>query len=361
MLSVHVGIIRSNYLTIRRRYRGRTLSAVLKSDGYGLGLVPAAKALSEVGCQLFWVNDLDEASRLRNAVPQAEIFTLMGLGGHHMRDFEAVGATPALVSMDEVEHCHGYALLKHRRIPVAIQVDTGLGRLGLGEEEIAALGRRGSMIEALRVRVWVSHLAAYNLPDDPANAEQRARLVRWALRLQTAPISLAASAGIFMSMDWHFDIARAGSAIFGVQTSTRWQTGLSPCYELSAPLLRIAHYPAGRHLGYRGVTVLERPSRIATVAIGYANGLPQRFAEFGTAQLGLAAVPLVGGIAMNMSMIDVTDVPDAVLQAHDRAIFLDRDRPIEPIADRLGCTPNMLLTQIGAGTPRHYVDGSAPR
>ena len=244
---------------------------------------------------------------------------------------------------------------------MVIQVDTGLGRLGLGEEEIAALGRRASMLEALRVRVWVSHLAAYNLPDDPANAEQRARLVRWALRLQTAPISLAASAGIFMSMDWHFDVARAGSAVFGVQTSIRRQNGLVPCYELSAPLMRIAHYPSGRQLGYRGVTELKRPSRIATVAIGYANGLPQRFAEFGTVRLGTSTVPLVGGIAMNMSMIDVTDVPDAVLHGHDRAIFLDRDRPIEPLAERLGCTPNLLLTQIGAATPRHYVDGSALR
>jgi alanine racemase len=101
---------------------------------------------------------------------------------------------------------------------------------------------------------------------------------------------------------------------------------------------------------------LKRPSRIATIAIGYANGLPQRFAEIGTVRFAGTPVPLVGGIAMNMTMIDLTDVPAGVDLAGERAIFLDRDQPVEPLAERLDCAPNVLLTQIGAGTRRIYLD-----
>jgi alanine racemase len=355
-LRIDLGAIRSNYLEVRRRYQGRTLSAVVKSDAYGTGLDRVVETLVQAGCRVFWVNDLEEASRVRLVAPEAEIYVLMGLCGCHIRDFEAIKAIPALAGLDEVEHVARHAMVNCRRIAVAIQIDTGLGRLGLGEEEIAVLADQGDILGRLDIRLWVSHLAAYNLPDDPANAEQRRQLLKWLSRLPAAPISLASSSGVFMTRDWHFDVARVGSALYGVQTSVVWQDGLLPCYELAAPLIRIAHYPTGRHVGYRGATELTRPSRIATVAIGYANGVPQRLSEHGSARLADTMVPLVGGIAMNMSMLDVSDVPESVLRERVRAVFLDRRQPLEPLAERLGCAPNLLLTQIGAGTARVYAD-----
>jgi alanine racemase len=355
LLRVDLGAIRRNYHEARRRYRGELLSAVVKSDAYGLGIEPVVTALSAAGCAHFWVNDLEEAACVRPIAPGAAIYTLMGLCGHHIRDFEALSVIPALVGLDEVEHCAGHAVTRGRPCHVAIQIDTGLGRLGVSERDLGSLGESGTL-DRLDIRLWVSHLAAYNLPDDPANREQRRMLVAWTSRLPRAPISLAASSGIFMEADWHFDMARVGSAMLGVQTSIEWQDGLTPCYELSAPVIRIAQYPQGRCLGYRGVTTLTRPSRIATAAIGYANGLPQQAAIGGSARLAGMNVPLVGGIAMNMTMLDITDVPEPVSPPGARAIFLDRDLPIEPLAERLGCAPNVLLTQIGAGTRKCYVE-----
>jgi alanine racemase len=355
VLSVDLDAIRSNYREMRRRYRGEVLSAVVKSDAYGLGLERIVGALLEAGCCVFWANDLAEASRIRSSAPNVRIFTLMGLAGHHVRDFEEAGVIPALAGLEEVEVCARHGLLEERRIAVAVQIDTGLGRLGLGEEELAFLAERKDILDCLDVRVWVSHLASYNLPHDARNVSQRAMLAEWIARLPSAPVSLAASSGVFMDGDWHFDVARVGSAVFGVQTSVEWQEGLVPCYELRAPILRVADFPAGRQLGYRGGTTLDRPSRIATIAIGYANGLPQRFGECGTARIGSHVAPLVGGIAMNMSMLDVTDVPAAALLEHCAAVLLDRNQPVELIAERLGCAPNLLLTQIGACTGKRYV------
>ena len=210
ILRVDLGAIRSNYLEVRRRYRGRVLSAVVKSDAYGLGLEPVASALVSAGCRVFWVNDLAEASRLRSTAPQAEVYTLMGIGRHHARDFEAIGVTPALVGLDEVEHCARHALVTGRRLPVAMQIDTGLGRLGLGDEELAFLERRPDILDRLDIRLWVSHLAAYNLPDDPANTEQRRKLSYWAFRLPAAPVSLAASSGVLSNL--HGDRGGGGAA-----------------------------------------------------------------------------------------------------------------------------------------------------
>lgn len=356
-LRIDLAAIRANYLSMRRRYRGRVLSAVVKSNAYGTGLDPVVPALVKAGCRHFWAGDLEEALAVRALAPDASVFALMGLGGAHARDFEAAGVIPALATLAEVEHCARHAVIARRRLPVAIQLDTGLGRLGLSEGEVAALAGHASLLDHLDIRLWVTHLAAYNLPDDPENAAQRSRLLEWLRPLPRAPISLAASSGVYMSDDWHFDVARVGSALFGVQTSVAWQEGLAPCYELSAPIVRVAEYPAGKRLGYRGVTRLEKPSRIATAAIGYANGLPQRFAEIGTVQFGGVAVRPVGGIAMNLTMLDVTDVPPAALAEGARAVVFNADNPLEPVAERLGCAPNVLLTQIGAGTRRHYVGG----
>jgi alanine racemase len=353
-LRIELGAIRANYAEMRRRYRGQLLSAVVKSDAYGTGLVRVVAALAGAGCEVFWANDLEEARRVRSVVSAATVYTLMGLGSDHIRDFEQAGVVPALTSLAELEHCARHGLLAGKKVAVGIQIDTGLGRLGLCDDELRFLATRPELLEPLDIRLWATHLAAYNLPGDPANAEQRDRLRNWLRGLPAAPISLSASSCVFMSEDWHFDVARVGSALYGVQTSVQWQDGLKPCYELSAPIVRIAEHPAGRRLGYRGVSELTRPSRIATVAIGYANGLPQRFAEIGSARLAGVSVPLVGGIAMNLTMLDITDVPDQALAGDMRAIFFDERQPLEPVAERLDCAPNVLLAQIGAGTRKFY-------
>lgn len=357
LLSVDLAAIRANFAGMRRRFGGATVAAVLKSDAYGLGLGPVAHSLAAAGCRDFWVNDLDEAARLRAAAGEVRIFCLMGLAGRPVRDFEAAGAIPVLSGLGEIEACAAEASRTRRRIPVAIQLDTGLGRLGLQHAEVAALAARPELLQGLDLRLCMTHLAAYNLPGDPANDAQRQRLRLWAGMLPPAPLSLAASSAVYMGPDWHFDMARVGSALYGVQTSVCFQEGLVPCYALTAPVLSVAEHPAGRRLGYRGGTGLSRPSRIATVAIGYANGLPQRFAEIGTARLGGRSVAIVGGIAMNMTMLDVTDLPAGSVVPGTRAIFLDARQPIEPFAERLDCAPNVLLTQIGAGTPKAYTGG----
>lgn len=359
-LDVDLAAIRANYRTLRSRYSGRVLSAVVKSDAYGLGLVPVSQALASAGCTSFWVNDLEEAVRLRAALPDVSIYALFGLGPYRPAEFRAAGIIPVLSGADDLRGCVAEADRLGRPMPAAIQLDTGLGRLGLTETEVDGLATRPDWLDRLDIRCWVTHLAAYDLPAAPANRQQRATLIAWVERLRPAPISLAASSALFMGTDWHFDIARAGSALFGIQTSIRRQGGLAPCYRLSAPVLRATTLPAGSRVGYRGVTGLDRDSRIATVHLGYANGVPQAFADFGTARFATAQfrteiAPFVGGLSMNLAMLDVTGLDPDLVAPGARCVVFDAAAPLEDAALRLGCAPNALLTLIGGHTPRHYV------
>lgn len=356
VLEIDLTVIRANWRAMAARHAGRVMSAVVKSDAYGLGLDRVAATLAGAGCGTFWVNDLDEAVRLRMALPDVTVYALFGLGLHSPVNFAGTGIVPVLSSLAEVEYCADAARRGGRRMPVAVQLDTGLGRLGLTGSDVDRLAERRDLLDALDVRCWVSHLAAFDLPEEPSNLRQRAALVDWVGRLKPAPISLASSAAMYMGADWHFDIARIGSALFGVQTSVHWQDGIRPCYRLRAPVLRVANLQAGSTLGYRGAARLERPSRIATTILGYANGLPQAFAGFGTARFGDHAAPFVGGLSMNLSMLDVTDLPDGAATAGARCIVFDEDSTIDRAAAMHGCAPNALLTQIGGNTRRRYLD-----
>ncbi|CAH1653207.1 alanine racemase [Chelatococcus asaccharovorans] len=352
-LDVDLAAVRANFAEMRRRFTGRSVTAVVKSDAYGLGLEPVVASLLAAGCDTFWVDDLDEALRVRALAPAATVYTLLGLAGREPIAFRRAEVIPVLVSLAEMRAVAAFAAAAGIAVPVAIQIDTGLGRLGLTGEELSDRAMLDPLWRHLDVKAWVSHLAAFDQPADARNDEQHHRLTQWLAGLPEAPVSLASSSGVYWPSPWHFDIARVGSALYGVQTSRVWQDGLVPCYRLSGRILRIADYAAGRRLGYAG-TELTRASRIATVAIGYANGLPQRFGQCLHARIGDMLVETVGGIAMNLTMVDVTDMDPRDLEGHPEVVFLDAGLPLEPLAQACDCAPNALLTAIGAGTRKVY-------
>lgn len=355
VLTVDLQAIVDNHRTLRARFRGRELTAVIKSDAYGLGAIPVMRALTKAGCKTFWVNDLNEGAALKTRFPTATVLALQGLGVDPIEGFRAGGVVPVLASLGEVEHAARHARATGEPLPVSIQLDTGLGRLGLPACEVERLVAAPDRLDGLSLHSWVTHLAAFDRPDDPLNAQQRGQFRDWTDKLPSAALSLAASACVFRDAAWHFDIARVGSAHFGVQTSTRWQGGLTPVYRLSAPVLRLVDLPADRTVGYRGAGVLRRATRVATLDIGYANGLPPAWVTSGYAIVAGHRAPFIGGASMSLTMLDVTDLPEGVVGVGTRCTLFDAANPVEPVAQALGMAPNALLTQIAGTTTRHYL------
>jgi alanine racemase len=350
MLEIDLGALLANWRLASAAFTGRAVTAVVKSDAYGLGLATVAEILAGAGCRGFWVVSLEEAMVVRACAPTAEVYTLHGLSGHPAQAFAAAGVQPVIATLDDLT---ALAALAGQPARCAVQVDTGLNRLGLGEKELALAQERG-LFERVSVTLWVSHLARFDNLDQPSNALQRQRLRDWTTGLPPAPLSLAASSASFATPDWHLDIGRVGSALYGVPTARGQTPPLAPVASLVGPILRVANIPAGRHVGYRELFVTRRPSRIATVALGYATGVPQIAGNRARVSIAGRLAPVVGGVSMNLLSVDVTDLPEQEVTPGARVEFFGAHLRVEDVAAGLDLSPNALLTQAGAALPRHY-------
>jgi alanine racemase len=336
-----------NWRTVRGRYTGAELGAVVKCDAYGLGLDPVVAALSAQGCRQYWTLDFDEARRARALAPQAEIFVLDGLRGAPARAFREWRLIPVLNDPDEIA-------LAARAAPltVAIALDTGLGRLGLRPEAVRALAARG--LDGLRVRAWVTQPASFNAPEGPESQGLYDRFLDLTAPLPRAARSLAISASVFARPEHHLDMARVGSALYGVDTTPGRALPLRPVARLDAPVLQVAELPAGAGIGYDGQFRCPRPMRVATLGIGYAHGLPYALMNRGAVRFGAHAAPIVGGISMGLTSVDVTGLPLHLAVPGARAeIFGDRQR-IEDLAARAGLPANALLSLAAAVCRKRY-------
>lgn len=294
-LTINLAAIVGNWQALARRAGGRA-AAVVKADGYGLGAARVAPALYQAGARDFFVALASEGRDLRPHLPlDARIFVLCG----HMEGEDFTGLIPVLNSPEQ--------FFRDRALrpggPFAIQLDTGMNRLGFEPGEWAALRHEALAADPALI---MSHLACADEPDHPANQAQLA-----AFHEMTAgcgvPLSLAATGGILLGADYHFDLVRAGIGIYGGLPFAEAQ----PVVSLSLPVIQTRDVRPGEAVGYGYAWTAARPSRIATVAAGYADGLMRVLAHHGTLCFWAddIACPVVGRVSMDLITVDVTDLP----------------------------------------------------
>jgi len=347
LVEIDLGRLAGNWRTVRGRYTGAELGAVVKCGAYGLGLDPVVATLSAQGCGQYWTLDFDEARRVRALAPEAEIFVLDGLRGASPRAFRDGHLIPVLNDLDEIDRARGSGTLT-----VAIALDTGLGRLGLRPQAVRDLATRG--LGGLRVRAWVTQPASFSAPEGPGGQDLYERFLALTAPLPRAARSLAISASVFSRPEHHLDMARVGSALYGVDTTPGRALPLRPVARLDAPVLRVADLPAGAGIGYDGQFRCPRPMRVATLGIGYAHGLPYALMNRGAVRFGEYAAPIVGGISMGLTSVDVTGLPAGLAVPGARAeIFGDHQR-VEDLAARAGLPANVLLSLAAAVCRKRY-------
>lgn len=355
-LQVDVSALVHNWHTVRRAFTGAHVGAVVKNDAYGLGMATVAPVLWQLGCRHFWVARMDEALSLRALLPShaARILVLQGLGGAPAADFAPHALIPVLTGPHELQALHAAARRGGSALPVAVHLDTGLTRLGFGASELAALSSGAALSFGMRVQTWVGHLGSFDNPCTPQCARQRADFSAWTGQLPTAERSMDTSCSVFARPDWHFDHARVGSALFGVQTSVDARQPLRAVACLQAPVLRVMDVPAGTEIGYAGSYRTPRASRIATVAMGYGDGLPCGLANKGVMYLGDRPAPVVGGVAMGLLGLDVSAFLPGEVQPGQWAEVFGPRQPLERLAASAGLTPNALLATTARLASRHY-------
>ncbi|MEL7176280.1 MAG: alanine racemase [Pseudomonadota bacterium] len=316
--------------------------ATVKANGYGLGAAKVARSLAQAGARHFFVAVAEEGATIREALgpgPAIHVFS-----GHMRGDTDMIAdlhLTPMLNSVEQLTR-HLEALPGH---PFGVQLDTGMNRLGLEPAEWDAL--REIILQQNPVMV-MSHLACADTPDHPMNAQQLAAFHAMTDGI-SAPRSLAATGGVLLGPEYHFDMCRPGVGLYGGAPFT----DAAPVAYLDLPIIQVRDVAEGETVGYSNTWEAKRMSRIATVSAGYADGVIRAMGPNAHLRFGEEICPVVGRISMDLITVDITD-----LDEEPRALsLLDDKQTVETLADAAGTIGYEILTSLGARYGRRYVTG----
>jgi alanine racemase len=308
-LTIDLDALAHNFHLLSREAAGAEVAPVLKADGYGLGAAAIGRRLWAEGARSFFVARLAEGEDLRKALgPEraAVIYVLDGLTPASADRLCAAGLAPVLASEAQVAAASAWAAEHGRAMPVALQIDSGMHRQGLSPDEAAALSRSPDRLRGLELGLIISHLGSASRPADARNARQLAGFLQARAQFPKARASLAASAGVFLGPAYRFDLVRPGVNLYGGGPADRPDGRLRTVVTLEAPILDIRHVPAGEIVGYGSNFTTTRPTRVAVVGAGYADGLIRQARRGGAAWIAGARRPLLS-VDMDLAIVDLAD------------------------------------------------------
>ena len=351
-LTVSLPAIAANFDRLRTLAAPARVAAVVKADAYGLGAIQILQALRTAGCSDFFVADLTEARALLPYRLGADLYVLNGLQPGAEQMCAALGAIPVINSLEQAERWATTAEHLQRVLPAVLQIDSGMSRLGLQASEVDQLAQRIGWFERINLRLVMSHLACADEAAHPANASQRKRFLELASRLPAAPLSLANSAGAFLPKQFHLDLVRPGLALYGIGSASGDK--LLPTFRVDARVIQVRPIEQGTGVGYGLSFKAKRPTRVATIAMGYADGWPRQLSNRGSAYLGHIRLPFAGRVSMDTILLDVTDLPDGALGLGDFVELVGDHQTIEQVAADAGTIPYEILAGLGRRLDRTY-------
>jgi alanine racemase len=358
ILIVDLAAIEANWRALMRRVTPSECAAVIKADGYGCGLEPVAARLARAGCKTFFVADLDEARRARNVAKESAIYVLSGLMPGTAPAFARIRARPVIGSLVELAEWDAFCAANQWRGGAALHVDTGMNRLGITVNEAAALAPR---IRAGNhgVTLLMSHLVCSELPQHPLNERQIAAFREVRMLYRGIPSSLANSSGIFLGSTAHCDIVRPGMALYGVNPTPARNNPMRAVIELQGRILLVRTVPRGETVGYDATWTAKRTTRLAVVAVGYADGY-SRSASASDERPGSDAIvagqrcPLAGRISMDLMAFDITDLPDNAARRGGLVTLIGGEISVDDVASTAGTIGYEVLSSLGQRYHRSY-------
>ncbi len=343
MLTVNLGAILSNWRALDAKTATTVeTGAVVKADAYGLGVAPVGLALQKAGVKTFFVALAGEGVALRQAIgPASRIFVFSGYMQGDEAAFDEFDLTPLLNSADQATR-----FLANRQDSVCgLQLDSGMNRLGIEADELPSII---AQIPALNPVLVMSHLACADEPEHPQNAAQLTAFNAMTATLPDLRRSLSATGGILLGTDYHMDITRPGIGLYGGDPFLDAQ----PVVTLSLPIIQTRHVKIGESVGYGATWVATRPSVIATVAAGYADGLIRAMGPNARLYAGDVACPIVGRVSMDLITVDVTNLAEVPANLD----ILNATQTIDVLAGAAGTIGYEILTSLGNRYKRVYKD-----
>ena len=353
-LTIRLGEIVGNYRTCQR-LSGTNVAGVVKANAYGLGAGPVAHALCEAGCDTYFVARFEEGIRLRPTIPGARIFVLDGLCSGDAAALINHGLIPTLNSLNELATWSAAAQAHRATLDTAIHFDTGMNRLGMPPEELAVfMAEAKQRLRGLSLVLLMSHLACSDDPASSMNAEQLARFRAALAKLPTAPASLSPSGGVMLGKNYAFDLVRPGIALYGGNPRYRGPNPFRTVTCLTGRVLQLRRVDKGESVGYGATFQTRRPTLLATVGLGYADGLMRAMGNRGAGAIKGLRAPVAGRVSMDLITLDVTDIPDVTVGTEVE--FLGDTMSLEEAATAANTGNYEILTSLGDRVPRVYVN-----
>ncbi|MEB3703094.1 Alanine racemase [Candidatus Bealeia paramacronuclearis] len=349
-LIVDLEAIRENYRILCRGLGPKTACApAVKANGYGLGMEQVAEVLWVEGAKTYFVIQCQEGVSLRKVLPQAQIYVLSTLISGEEEVLIENNLIPVLCHFEQLQKWHGVALKAQKKLPCGIHIDTGLVRTGFHEKDLKKILH--SFFEFLDLKLIMSHLACSYTFDHPMNKEQLEEFLRLKDLLPQASLSLANSGGVHLGSHYHFDLVRPGLALYG---SNLTSPEFKPVAHIFAKILQIEEIPAGKSIGYDATFTTARSSRIATLGIGYADGVLRSLSNQGYVFIQGHKFPIVGRISMDLMTVDITAHHGAPIRSGDWVELLGENIRLDDVAKWARTAPWEILTNLGSRYERFY-------
>jgi alanine racemase len=365
LAEIDLGAVQRNFRRMREAVGPRVaVWGVVKADAYGHGAVAVARALEPL-CNALAVSLVEEGMELRAAGLRAPIVVLGAYYDNHHADVLAHRLTPVVYDLRDLESFATAAGRRGRRADVHVKIDTGMSRLGLATSELPRALARAGALATLRLAGLCTHLASADLPDADVTREALSRFDRCLDAARAAGFTglvnhAANSAASVRFPEARLDAVRPGLALYGAMPSSHVALpGLEPTLRLTTRVMAVHEIPAGATVSYGGLWRATRPSRIATLPIGYADGYPRHVRDAEALVRG-RRVPLVGAVCMDMLMVDVTDVPAA--REGDFVTLVGADGVetigVDDLARWAGTVSYEILCGISKRVPRAFKDAA---
>jgi alanine racemase len=358
-LTVDVAAVAANWRLLAAAAKGAECAAVIKADGYGLGLEPVMRALLKAGCKSFFVANVVEGEQARAISKDAVIYVLDGLATGAGRRLAAAGLRPVLGSLDEISEWAALGRARGKRLSAGLHFDTGMNRLGFWPSQAATAAEATRDIDAAMV---MSHFVCSQWRDDPRNGTQIAAFAKIRAHFPRASASLCNSAGVFLPQQPHFDLVRPGYALYGGNPAPAMANPMRAVVRLEASILATRDVEPGQSVGYDATWTAMRPTRVAVLGVGYADGMPVSASRPAAklraeAIVGGARCPFIGRVSMDFVTLDVTDAPrDAAVRGASVELLGD-EICVDDLALRSETIGYEILTRLGRRYARRYVGG----
>lgn len=365
---IDLGAVRNNFLAMKEKLRdGTKIIAVVKADGYGHGAVPIARMAEP--WDFIWgfaAATVEEAVELRLAGIKKPILILGCVFEEDYEKLTAYGIRPTVFQLSAARELSKTAVRTGTSLPVHLAVDTGMSRIGFADtEESVKEIEEMAKLPGLVLEGIFTHFARADEKDKSDAVSQLNRYLRFIRMLQEVGISIplrhcSNSAGILEMPEANMDAVRAGISMYGIYPSDemdRNRIRLEPAMELKSHIVYIKEVPAGVPVSYGGTFVTDRPTRIATIPVGYADGYPRSLSSRGCVLIRGKRAPILGRICMDQFMADVTDIPAEEL---DEVTLMGRDGEEFLSVDELGALsgrfPYEFVCDVSKRVPRIYVN-----